>query len=115
MHSLSLSEPFGRVPAYDQAAMRGEFDCRVWKLVVGFQTRNPIHRAHEYLTKCSLETVDGLLIHPLVCDTQNDDVPAATRVECYRVLVDIYSPADCVLVSSFPAAMRYAGPREAIW
>lgn len=112
VRSLATEGPSREIPT--PAQVRAEMRRRGWRTVAGFQTRNPPHRGHEYAHRLALELVDGLLLHPLVGTTKEDDLPAPVRLEAYRVLVEAYYPPNRILLVAYAGPMYYAGPREAV-
>lgn len=96
------------------AETRALFDKMGWKRIAAFQTRNPMHRSHEYLAKIAIETMDGVLVHSLLGNLKPGDIPAEVRSEAIDVLVKNYFAPNTVIQAGYPLDMRYAGPREAL-
>jgi sulfate adenylyltransferase len=96
------------------AETRAMFEKLGWKRIAAFQTRNPMHRSHEYLAKIAIETMDGVLVHSLLGNLKPGDIPADVRSEAISVLVDNYFAPNTVIQAGYPLDMRYAGPREAL-
>lgn len=112
--TLPAGRPFAQL-RLTPAQVRSELNRRGWRTIAGFQTRQPIHRAHEYHTKVALETLDGLLLHPMVSEGKGEDFPASVRMRTYETLLANFYPPARVFLSAYPATMRYAGPREAVF
>jgi sulfate adenylyltransferase len=96
------------------AETRAEFDRLGWSRVAAFQTRNPMHRSHEYLVKTAIEVCDGVLVHSLLGTLKAGDIPAEVRTRVIAVLIENYFRPGTVVQAGYPLDMRYAGPREAL-